>query len=122
MVLSPEGEVLREHYEYLGVNYTNNQAEYMALIRALEICSELCPGGVVHVFSDSELLVKQLVGLYRVRSPSLKQLFRDVRRRERAFSKVFYHHVRRELNERADQLANRAIAEGLRGLKGLKSI
>ena len=60
MVLSPEGEVLREHYEYLGVNYTNNQAEYMALIRALEICSELCPGGVVHVFSDSELLVKQL--------------------------------------------------------------
>jgi len=115
VVLDEEGKVLREHYEFLGPSYTNNQAEYVALLRALEICSTIFPKGVIHVFSDSELLINQLTGRYKVRSRSLKELFRSVKQRERLFSNVYYHHVDRELNKRADELANRAIDEAMRG-------
>jgi ribonuclease HI len=114
VVLNEEGKVIREHYEFLGPSYTNNQAEYIALMRALEICSTIFPKGVLHVFSDSELLVNQLTGRYKVRSRNLKELFRSVRQRERSFSKVYYHHVSRELNKKADELANKAIDEALR--------
>jgi len=114
VVLNEEGKVIREYYEFLGPSYTNNQAEYIALMRALEICSTIFPKGVLHVFSDSELLVNQLTGRYKVRSRNLKELFRSVRQRERSFSKVYYHHVSRELNKKADELANKAIDEALR--------
>jgi len=114
VVLDEEGKVLLEHYEFLGSGYTNNQAEYAALIKALEICSTIFPKGVVHVFSDSELLVKQLTGRYKVRSQGLKELFRSAKEMERSFSRVCYHHVSRELNKRADELANKAIDEALK--------
>jgi len=114
VVLDEEGKVLQEHYEFLGSNYTNNQAEYAALIRALEICSTIFPKGVIHVFSDSELLIKQLTGRYKVRSRSLREMFRSAKEIERSFSRVYYHHVSRELNKRADELANKAIDEALK--------
>lgn len=115
-----EGKILREHHEFLGNNFTNNQAEYLALIKALEICSSLFPKGILHIFSDSELLIKQLNGQYKVRSQKLKQLFREVKQREKNFSKVYYHHVDRELNKKADELANKALEEITRQTQGLK--
>jgi len=114
VVVDEGGKVLREHYEFLGSSYTNNQAEYAALIKALEICSTIFPKGVIHVFSDSELLIKQLTGRYKVRSCNLKELFRSVKQMEKSFSRVHYHRISRELNKRADELANKAIDEALR--------
>lgn len=111
VILNQDGKVVLEHCEFLGLNFTNNQAEYMALIKALDMCSSLFPKGVLHVFSDSELLIKQLTGQYKVRSRRLKRLFREVKQREKVFSKVYYHHVSREHNKRADELANKAIEE-----------
>ena len=113
VISDSEGRVLREHYEYLGPNFTNNQAEYMALIKALELCSSIFPKGTIHVFSDSELLIKQLMGLYKVRSPNLKRLFREVKRKEKLFNKVVYHHISRENNVKADKLASKAIDENV---------
>jgi ribonuclease HI len=115
VVLDEEGKVLREYHEFLGPRYTNNQAEYVALIRALEICSMLFPKGVIHVFSDSELLINQLTGRYKVRSQDLKELFRSVKQKEKSFSRVYYHRVSRDFNRRADELANKAIDEALKG-------
>lgn len=114
VVVDESGKVLLEHYEILGLNFTNNQAEYMALVKALELCSSLFPKGVLHVFSDSELLIKQLTGQYKVRNQNLKRLFREVKQKEKLFSKVYYHHIDRELNRRADELANRAVEELIR--------
>ena len=116
VVLDEEDRLLLEHYEFLGSSYTNNQAEYVALVRALEICSTIFPKGVIHVFSDSELLVRQLTGCYKVRSRNLRELFRSVKRKEKSFSRIYYHYISRELNKRADELANRAIDEAL-GIK-----
>jgi ribonuclease HI len=115
VVLDEEGKVLREYHEFLGPRYTNNQAEYVALIRALEICSMLFPKGVIHVFSDSELLINQLTGRYKVRSQDLKELFRSVKQKEKSFSRVYYHRVSRDFNRRANELANKAIDEALKG-------
>ncbi|RLF04568.1 MAG: ribonuclease H [Thermoprotei archaeon] len=114
VISDSEGKVLREHYEFIGSHYTNNQAEYMALIKALDLCSSIFPKGILHVFSDSELLVKQLTGLYKVRSPNLKRLFREVKRKEKLFTRVHYHRIDRELNIKADRLANKAIDEVMR--------
>ncbi|MEM4576323.1 MAG: ribonuclease HI family protein [Candidatus Nezhaarchaeales archaeon] len=111
VVTDQAGKVLLEHYEFLGLNFTNNQAEYMALMRALEICHSLSLKGILHIFSDSELLIKQITGLYKVRSQNLKKLFREIKQKEKLFSKVYYHHIDRELNRRADELANKAVDE-----------
>lgn len=111
IISNSEGKILHEHYEFIGTQYTNNQAEYIALIKALDLCSSIFPKGILHVFSDSELLIKQLTGLYKVRSSNLKKLFREVKRREKLFTRVHYHRIDRELNAKADRLANKAIDE-----------
>jgi len=111
IISNSEGKILYEHYEFIGTQYTNNQAEYIALIKALDLCSSIFPKGILHVFSDSELLIKQLTGLYKVRSSNLKKLFREVKRREKLFTRVHYHRIDRELNAKADRLANKAIDE-----------
>lgn len=117
VILNSEGRVLREHREFIGVHLTNNQAEYMAIIRALDLCSSIFSSGVLHVFSDSELLIRQLNGIYKVRSLNLKSLFIEVKRREKLFTTVHYHHVSREHNKKANELANKAVEEGLKELK-----
>lgn len=93
--------------EYIG-RATNNVAEYRALILALEEAEKLAPAAVT-VLSDSELLVRQLNGEYRVRSAQLLPLYVDVRRRLRRFPAARILHVGRGENGDADRLANRAI-------------
>jgi ribonuclease HI len=93
---------------------TNNQAEYIALVRALEHALELGAGCQVVVHSDSELMVKQMNGAYRVKNEDLRDLYEQAQALRRRFrGGVIFRHVRREENRRADQLGNEAL-DGLR--------
>jgi len=102
-----DGTVLAAHGERIGVA-TNNVAEYRALIAGLEKALEL---GLdeVGVVSDSELLVKQMTGEYRVKNEALKQLYGEASRVARRIGDVSYTAVRREQNELADRLVNEAL-------------
>ena len=90
--------------ESLGV-VTNNVAEYEAVIRGLKKCIEHGASEVV-VKSDSELLIRQLNGQYRVRAPHLVPLFTSAKELIRKFKKSSLVHVRREQNKLADRLCN----------------
>ena len=93
---------------------TNNQAEYTALVRALEHALELAAESRVLVRSDSELLVKQMSGQYRVKNEDLRDLYEEARTLAARFGGgVTFQHVRREQNSRADALGNEAL-DGLR--------
>jgi ribonuclease HI len=96
-----------EHSETLGTA-TNNVAEYTALVAALEKAVEL---GITHlgVFSDSELLVKQMNGEYKVKNEDLKSLYTEASALRRKLDGVTLTHVRREQNKRADELCNIAL-------------
>ena len=87
---------------------TNNIAEYTALLKGLQHCREL-GARRVEVISDSELMVRQLLGIYRVKNAHLAPLFEGVRAQAREFEKVTYRHVLRGENQRADGLASGAI-------------
>ncbi len=100
------GEAL-EFSAYIGQT-TNNVAEYRALLLGLDEAEKLSPSSLT-VLSDSELMVRQLSGEYKVKSPNLRPLFLDACRRLRRFPGVRILHVGREENARADRLANRAI-------------
>jgi probable phosphoglycerate mutase len=102
-----DGTVLAAHGERIGVA-TNNVAEYRALIAGLEKAVELALAEV-EVVSDSELLVKQMRGEYRVKNEALRQLSIEAARLARTIGKVSYTAVRREHNELADRLVNEAL-------------
>jgi ribonuclease HI len=102
-----EGTVLDARGETIGVA-TNNVAEYRALIAGLEKAVEL---GIdeLEVVSDSELLVKQMQGEYRVKNETLRELNDEANSLERKLGRVRYKAVRREHNELADKLVNDAL-------------
>jgi probable phosphoglycerate mutase len=102
-----DGTVLAAHGERIGVA-TNNVAEYRALIAGLEKALELLVPEV-EVVSDSELLVKQMTGEYRVKNAALQDLSIQASRLARRIGKVSYTAVRREHNELADRLVNEAL-------------
>lgn len=104
------GEVLETISEYLGKK-TNNQAEYSAVIEGLKKCKDM-GASVVHVLADSELLVRQANGEYKVKNDGLKPLFSEMKRLEAEIGAVHYEHVRREKNKMADKLANEAMDRG----------
>ena len=110
-----EGEGMRrvEHGEYLGVT-TNNVAEYSAAILALNklkslIGAERASAAHVRVMADSELLVRQVNGEYKVKDAELKKLFVDLYNARQDFAKVTFTHVRREANTDADRMVNEAL-------------
>jgi ribonuclease HI len=102
-----DGTVLAAHGEAIGVA-TNNVAEYRALLAGLEKALELHVPEV-EVVSDSELLVKQMTGEYRVKNEALRGLSVEAARLARRIGKVSYRAVRREHNELADRLVNEAL-------------
>ncbi len=87
---------------------TNNVAEYTALVNALHLAAELGLKSL-DVYSDSELLVKQMAGEYRVKHPDLQPLHREANELRKGFAEVRITHVRREQNKRADALYNAAL-------------
>jgi ribonuclease HI len=104
---SGSGEVLYTGSEFLG-HTTNNVAEYKAVLLGLQ--GALARGvRSIEVRADSELLIKQLKGEYRVKSPGLRPLFDEARKLLARFASVKLTHIRRELNGEADRLANQGI-------------
>jgi ribonuclease HI len=87
---------------------TNNIAEYTALVRALEL-AKIHALKTLHIYSDSELLVKQMKGEYKVKNEDLREWFDQAKELVKQFEKVTIIHVRREQNKRADQLCNMAL-------------
>jgi ribonuclease HI len=107
VLAADDGTVLAAHGEAIG-RATNNVAEYRGLVAGLEKALEL---GVddVEVVSDSELLVRQMTGVYRVKNEALQELSQEAARLGRRFRSVEYRAVRREHNELADRLVNEAL-------------
>ncbi len=107
-VQSRDGEVT-ELYGFLG-RATNNVAEYEALLHALR--HALARGArTVALYSDSELVVRQMSGQYKVKHPDMIPLHRQARALWGKFDRVTFSHVRREQNRDADRLANQALDE-----------
>ena len=107
VITAADGAVLHEAGIYLG-RATNNVAEYRGLLAGLQAAAA---GGAtdVEVVSDSELLVRQMTGEYRVKNPGLAPLAAEARRLAGRFTACTFRHVRRELNLRADHLVNQAL-------------
>ncbi len=104
-----EGKVLAEVMKFLGED-TNNQAEYTAIVIALEKAAEL---GVkrVELRLDSELATKQLNGEYKVKDHEIAKRFLEVKNLMHQFERVTFTHVRREQNKEADALVNKCLDE-----------
>ncbi len=113
-VVSDEtGQVLLDRGQFLG-RQTNNVAEYEGVLLGLTMASEL-NADTVELRSDSELLVRQLMGVYRVKNPGLKVLFDKVQMALKPFKSVVVRHVRREENVEADRMVNEALDAAKRG-------
>lgn len=104
------GKLIHEAGYFLG-RATNNEAEYRGLIRAARLAAHLGASSVDFI-SDSELMVRQITGEYRVKSPDLRPLFEDAQRALLKLDTWTIRHVRRAQNARADQLANMALDAG----------
>ena len=109
VLLEEEGGARDEYYAFLGTT-TNNVAEYAALL-VLAVLSLKRGATELTIHSDSELLVKQMEGIYRVKSPRLQVLHAAARRLLARIPRVTLRHVPREENRDADRLANRAMDE-----------
>jgi ribonuclease HI len=107
VVEAEDGTVLAAHGETIGTA-TNNEAEYRALVAGLEKALEL-GADELQVVSDSELVVKQMRGEYKVKKPTLRELWHEAAQLARQFKSVSYTAVRREHNELADRLVNEAL-------------
>jgi ribonuclease HI len=111
--IASDGQPVIEEAGRLG-RVTNNQAEYTALVRALEHALRMGPEHRLLIHSDSELMVKQMRGEYKVKNEDLRELYDQARQLVRKFSgTATFKHVRREFNRRADELCNEAL-DGLR--------
>lgn len=107
-ILNEKGEVVSQLGECIGIN-TNNVAEYMGLIRALEKLAETDPNSEVEVRLDSQLAVRQMTGQYKIKQPHLQELAYRARLAAARFSKISYNHVYRNENKLADSLVNQAL-------------
>lgn len=114
VVCDAAGTPLFQNKKFLGER-TNNQAEYQALLLALAELRETVPPAesVLKIFLDSELVVRQLKGEYKVKNEGLKPLFRETVLTLSRFSGYSIQHIPREQNRRADQLANEAMDDYL---------
>jgi ribonuclease HI len=106
---APDGTVLAELHGGLGIA-TNNVAEYHGLLAALQWAVDHGQSRV-RIRADSELLVKQMRGEYKVKNPGLKPLYVRARLLVASLDGVVFEHVRRELNEEADRLSNLGMDE-----------
>ena len=111
VILDEKGSVIGQHKKYIG-DATNNVAEYKALILALEQAHALEASELI-VRMDSELIVRQMQGRYKIKEPTLKLLAADVLKLKNKFASITFTHVPREQNKLADKLVNEAIDAAL---------
>jgi ribonuclease HI len=109
VVRDPRGEIVARLKKYIG-NNTNNVAEYFGLIAALDYAQNHGIRGL-RIESDSELMVKQMRGQYKVKSAELKPLFERAKKMSQTFESFRISHVYREQNKEADALVNQALDE-----------
>lgn len=109
LIIRDGDKILEEYGEYIGET-TNNVAEYKGLIKALELVSKHTQGEITCIL-DSELIVKQLLGEYRVRNSRMKELFLEVQKLQNRFDKIHYIHVKRnqKYQKMADYMVNKAL-------------
>ena len=107
VVRSADGEVLEEHGERIGTA-TNNVAEYRALLLGIERAAALGPNEL-ELVGDSELIVRQVKGEYKVKDATLRELHAQVKGALGTFERWSIRHVRRERNAEADRLVNRVL-------------
>ncbi len=107
VVQEPGGEVLEEHGEQIG-RATNNVAEYRALLLGIERAAAR-GARELELVGDSELIVKQVKGEYKVKDATMRELHAQVKEALRDFESWSIRHVRREHNAEADRLVNRAL-------------
>ena len=119
-VESADGALLDELHGALGIA-TNNVAEYNGLLAALQWAVDHGQRHV-HIRADSELLVKQMRGEYKVRNPGLQPLYVRARLLAAELDHVKFEHVRREFNKDADRLSNLGMDEAENQLKGLSGV
>ena len=112
VIRDPHGKKVAELSEYLG-HHTNNYAEYQGLLGVLRYAIER---GIetLHVVSDSELMVRQMNGIYKVKHPELRKLHDEAKQLVRKLRHFEIRHALREHNQRADWLANQAMDKGKR--------
>jgi len=110
LIYNPNDKIIFAGGFFLGQK-TNNQAEYSALIKALELLA-LNRANAINIYSDSELLVHQINGTYRVKNPQLKLLYQKSQQLLEGFENWKIRHIPREKNAQADKLANQAMNAG----------
>ena len=114
-VIFADGIVLYEEGKTLGET-TNNVAEYTALFQALAYLKtsvDLSSVSELVIQADSQLLIRQLSGMYKIRNERLFSIFKQINELLEVYPKVRFEHIRRELNKRADALANFALDSAL---------
>jgi ribonuclease HI len=116
VISSPDGEVLDEHAQLIG-SVTNNVAEYRALLLGLHRAHEL-GASEIEVVGDSELIAKQVRGLYKVKHEAMKPLHREATEALRGFERWSIRTVPREQNARADALVNAALDQSRAAASG----
>lgn len=107
VIRNDQEQIIFEHGSYIGET-TNNVAEYSALIKALETARDLGATTLL-VRMDSELIVKQMQGVYKIKEPTLQELAARVIKLKNQFTSVTFTHVRREFNKDADRMVNQAL-------------
>jgi len=107
VILDGKGKPIKEHGRFLGEG-TNNTAEFTALIEALQLALELGARNL-KIHSDSQLLVRQYSGEYKVKNERLAEFLGQIRDLRNRFTAVELVHIPRELNRHADRLANEAL-------------
>jgi ribonuclease HI len=110
IIVRKDGEILTKYSKKIGNFVTNNVAEYEALIKALELASKYTKDKLICNL-DSELVVKQLLGEYKVRNPKLLELFLKVQKLQEKFDKIIYRHVSRwdKFQQIVDELLNEEL-------------
>lgn len=106
-VLYKNGQEIRAQSNFIGLQ-TNNVAEYMALIKGLDMVMKLNIKSL-HVKGDSLLVINQMKGDWAVKHPNMIPLYEEAKHLEKSFDKITYEHVKRNNNNRADKLANDSI-------------
>jgi ribonuclease HI len=111
LIYTQDGKLLNNHREYIGIT-TNNQAEYAAVLKGLELSAQFTRSEV-YCHSDSKLMVSQLSGTFRVKNSGLQEALSKVKEAEKAFAAVAYVHLPRTDSRirLADNLVNRALDE-----------